>query len=141
MNNLRFLFMAASFIVGFLMGLILSLLPALVPTLSEEVGYILLVFIILLYIPLTMVNLAKEGFFGFFDFPNILEKISLKYLIILVLYFVTPILLDAILNTTLNPTLYFTIFISYTIYFLFGVMFDRAVTKYYLERENETIKR
>ena len=84
-----------------------------------------------------MVNLVKEGFFGFFDFPNILEKISLKYILIWALYFVTPILLDTILNTTLNPTLFFTIFISYTIYFLFGVMFDRAVAKYYLEKEME----
>ena len=135
MNNLRFLFMAASFIVGFLMGLILSLLPALVPTLSEEVGYILLVFIILLYIPLTMVNLAKEGFFGFFKYYNILKKISLKYILILTLYYITPVLLDTILNTTLNPTLFFTIFISYTIYFLFGVMPLRAVAKYYLEKK------
>ena len=54
--------------------------------LSEEMADILAAFIALLYSPIAMANLAKKGFFGFFDFPDVLGKISFKYISILIFF-------------------------------------------------------
>ncbi|HIP83896.1 MAG TPA: DUF4013 domain-containing protein, partial [Methanothermococcus okinawensis] len=103
-----------------------------------------------IYIPLATVNFAKKGFFGFFKIRDILKKISLEYIGILLLYtlfygiysLISPIILKIILAIfflTLPPiailVLLVALLIESIVIFVLGIMFYRAVAKYYREKE------
>ena len=115
--------------------------------------YMLVVSIVLaIYIPLATVNFAKKGFFGFFKFSDVLKKISLEYILILLLYFLINFILNFILQTTIKIINIIVSMIDIFIYiiavliyivcgtvisFILEIMSYRAVTKYYIERERE----
>ena len=101
--------------------------------------YLLLLAVILwVYVPLATVNFAKKGFFGFFEVVDILKKISLGYIVMLVIYFTVYFTVALILWIigvvpvigTAISTVYSRIF-----YFVFFTTFFRAVAKYYMEKE------
>ena len=94
--------------------------------------------ILWIYTPLVTVNFAKKGFLGFFEVVDILKKkISLDYIVILVLYsLIFSIVCLALWIIGLIPVIgmaisdaYFCIF-----YFVHSIVFFRAVGKYYLKK-------
>ncbi|HIP17276.1 MAG TPA: DUF4013 domain-containing protein [Methanothermococcus okinawensis] len=92
----------------------------------------------ILYFPLATVNFAKKGFSGFFEFFNILKKISLEYILILILYFILNVITYFILTIILIiPIVGILIYITcgMILTFLLGVAAIRAISKYYLEKE------
>ena len=94
--------------------------------------------ILWVYVPLATVNFAKKGFFGFFEVVDIFKKISLGYIVMLVIYFTVYFTVALILWIigvvpvigTAISTVYSRIF-----YFVFFTTFFRAVAKYYMEKE------
>lgn len=111
---------------------------------------ILIMLILIIYIPLAMVNFARKGFLGFFEFFDILKKISFEYILILLLY----IILFAIISAIFVVAFFFSAVIilipfigvlisglimliataiATVLSFIVGIMFNRAVAKYYLE--------
>ena len=140
---------ADSFVHGNPWTIITSLLVYIVVLLL----YVLVVSIALkIYIPLATVNFAKKGFFGFFKFSDVLKKVSLEYILILLLYFVINFIFNFILETTINTIniivsmmnifIFITVIPIYiacstVVFFIIEIMSYRAVTKYYLERERE----
>jgi len=85
-----------------------------------------------IYTPLATVNFAKKGFSGFFEFFNILKKISLEYILMLILYFIVYSIVGVV---SIIP--FIGILIYGIISFPIDVIFHRAIAKYYLEKEME----
>ena len=107
----------------------------------EKIIHLILLFLMFSYFFLAMVNLAKEGFLGFFDFPNVVEKMSLEYFSILFLYLIIysffTLLLFPLLQFYSNSIsqMVFSYTVFHTIFFLLDVMLSRAVARYYMEKE------
>jgi len=94
--------------------------------------------ILWVYVPLATVNFAEKGFPGLFEVVGVLRKISLDYIVMLVIYFTVYFTVALILWIigvvpvigTAISTVYSRIF-----YFVFFTTFFRAVAKYYMEKE------
>ncbi|MBW9223403.1 DUF4013 domain-containing protein [Methanothermococcus sp. SCGC AD-155-E23] len=100
-------------------------------------------------VPLATVNFAKKGFFGFFEVVDILKRFSLEYLVIWVLYKILPIIISLPIGICLAILMLIpfvnilvlllviplVVIIGPVLGFILEVMFNRAVAKYYRERE------
>ncbi|HIP90761.1 MAG TPA: DUF4013 domain-containing protein [Methanothermococcus okinawensis] len=108
--------------------------------LTVVLSYVVMAVTVLwVYTPLATVNFAKKGFSGFFEIRDILKKkISLDYIVILVLYSIIYWIIGLLLGIfgiipiigTAISLVYF-----YMFYFIFSIVFFRAVSKYYLKKE------
>jgi len=99
---------------------------------------VLAVTIFFIYVPLATVNFAKKGFPGFFEVVGVLKKISLDYVVMLVIYFTVYLTVALILWIIgVIPVIGTAIFRVYSLifYFVFFTTFFRAVAKYYMEKE------
>jgi hypothetical protein len=51
-------------------------------------GFIFGYLVFLIYLPISTVNFANKGFFGFFEFKNLFKMINLKYIVLAIVVYV-----------------------------------------------------
>ena len=111
---------------------------------------IILSILVSIYTPLAMVNLAKKGFMGFFEFKYILKLISFEYILMLIVLGIVLIIILIITNIpyiilTSMPESYNNMLLLYLsemintittgfITFFLAVIFYKAVSNYYVDR-------